>query len=413
MDFVTEMSDQSYNKRKRNSTGGTGVGMDTYNGLTYADIARNIQVGQMSDSEKLNFLIAKMCSLESLTTQLQNTTAKLNEAYKTIEQMNIQVTVLDDRACTAEYKLIDLEARSRRCNLIFNNIAESDTNELEDKSEEQLIEFLTKNMAMGGKAKEIVFQRVHRLGRRKSGLAPNGDPWKPRPIIAEFRDFKVKEQLLRSSRILKGSQFSVQQDFPAEIRTARGKLWGDYCVARANNQRASIAYPAKLIIENNVVRDEFPDWQQRLFGRQGANPAHVGQQRTGNPYMPQPRQGVPPPNHSLADYIGAQPFRPAGPRPQSILTNPVTNGASNLVPQFPPPGYAECQSQSTQIQPLAQLQHPPAPVGVVTHGPLPNAVEEPNPIPSQDTQIPGSHTQNLAPLSDTIAAAMQTTINAE
>ena len=48
------------------------------------------------------------------------------------------------------------------------------------------------------------------------------------------------------------------------IRNARGKLWPDFCKARSENRRATIAYPARLFVDNVLVRDELPGWQQWL-----------------------------------------------------------------------------------------------------------------------------------------------------
>ena len=60
-------------------------------------------------------------------------------------------------------------------------------------------------MKLGQVVDTFVFQRVHRLGMKRMGVAPNGDAWKPRSIIAGFRDFKAKEFVLRQSNKLKGS----------------------------------------------------------------------------------------------------------------------------------------------------------------------------------------------------------------
>ena len=121
---------------------------------------------------------------------------------------------------------------------------------------------------MGENAKEIVFQRVHRLGRPRRRLAPNGQPQKPRPVIAGFRDYKVRQDVLSRANFLKGTVFNVNQDFPAKIRLARNKLWTDFCSARAAHKKATIAYPARLIVEGRCVRDEFPGWYTWLGNRQ-------------------------------------------------------------------------------------------------------------------------------------------------
>ena len=121
-------------------------------------------------------------------------------------------------------------------------------------------------MKLGDEANDIVFQRVHRLGKTKLGVAPNGQPWRPRPIIASFRDDKIKEKVLGLVGNIAGTPFRVSVDYLAEIRSARGRLWKKYRDAREAKMAAKIAYPAKLVINGNVVRDEFPGWSQAISG---------------------------------------------------------------------------------------------------------------------------------------------------
>ena len=107
-----------------------------------------------------------------------------------------------------------------------------------------------------------VFQRVHRLGRPRWGAAPNGEAWRPRPMIAGFRDYKCRQDIFGKSKRLKGTSYAIHEDYQAEIRSARGKLWGDFCKARSENRKARIVYPAKLIVDGTVVKDMFPAWNR-------------------------------------------------------------------------------------------------------------------------------------------------------
>lgn len=169
----------------------------------------------------------------------------------------------------AEYKLIDLEARSRRQNLIFMNIDEQ-WGERDIDCEYKLRQFISYNMCIGDYSQHIVFQRVHRLGKLKSD--------KIRPIIAAFRDDQIKTEVLKHARNLKGSRFAVNQDWPSEIRTARGRLWPAFTRARADNKRAHIAYPAALVVEGRIEQNEFPEWTRVLYGQNNG----IRQQSNGN-----------------------------------------------------------------------------------------------------------------------------------
>ena len=95
---------------------------------------------------------------------------------------------MEQDAKRRQFRLIDLEARSRRNNLIFIN-SDGETNDL---CEEILYDFLQNYMELKEIVDTFVFQRVHRLGKEWTGVVPNGERWNPRPIIAGFRDFKAK-----------------------------------------------------------------------------------------------------------------------------------------------------------------------------------------------------------------------------
>ena len=76
----------------------------------------------MSDSEKLNYLCSKMAAVESLSAKMHNMDIKLNDACGYIDQLSKHISTLEDEAKARDIRLIDLEARSRRNNLIFTNI---------------------------------------------------------------------------------------------------------------------------------------------------------------------------------------------------------------------------------------------------------------------------------------------------
>lgn len=59
-------------------------------------------------------------------------------------------------------------------------------------------------------------KRAHRLGRH--------NPDRNRPIIVKFSNFKTKEAILRNGRKLKGTAYSIGEDFSKQTQTARKHL---------------------------------------------------------------------------------------------------------------------------------------------------------------------------------------------
>ena len=68
--------------------------------------------------------------------------------------------------------------------------------------------------------------------------------------------------IMSKANLLKGTPFSICYDLPKEINEARKKLWDELKSIKSKrpNARVQIVYPAKLVVEGKVVRDEFPDW---------------------------------------------------------------------------------------------------------------------------------------------------------
>lgn len=114
--------------------------------------------------------------------------------------------------------------------------------------------------------------RAHRLGPRKVG---SRNPH--RPIIVNFRDFCDTDMVMNRAHMLKNSPFSVGYDLPKEINEARKRLWDELKSIKTTNPRArfQILYPAKLIVEGRLVRDEFPDWIEIMQGSRLGDFSHI------------------------------------------------------------------------------------------------------------------------------------------
>ena len=155
-------------------------------------------------------------------------------------------------------KSIDLEARSRRNNLIFWEHAENRYENCFD-----IVRNLINDCRLDLDANGMYLSRAHTLGPRKIGKRVYS-----RPIIVNFRDFCDTESIMSRAYMLKRTSFSVGYDLPKEINEARKRLWQEVKTIKARRPSAKyqIIYPAKLLVEGKVVRDEFPDWNDAMKG---------------------------------------------------------------------------------------------------------------------------------------------------
>ena len=151
------------------------------------------------------------------------------------------------RLLLLEYKSVDLEARSRRKNLLFIGFTE----EKDENCVMQISNFLKQSLEFRS---DICIDRAQRLGRFKRD--------KHRQIIVAFRDCSDVELILSNAHKLKGTKYSINRDYPQEIVNARKTLWKEYKSLKSENpdKRVKIVYPAKILMNGRVVRDAFPQW---------------------------------------------------------------------------------------------------------------------------------------------------------
>ena len=97
-----------------------------------------------------------------------------------------QVKLLTAENTKLKIQMSKLEDQSRRENLIFYGIPETDDNESWEKSENLIRKFMSEKMkvdnAMDDTEKGIQIERAHRISHTRS----NKDAKEPRPIIVKF-----------------------------------------------------------------------------------------------------------------------------------------------------------------------------------------------------------------------------------
>ncbi|XP_049514379.1 uncharacterized protein LOC125941357 [Dermacentor silvarum] len=132
-----------------------------------------------------------------------------------------------------ENRLDDADNRSRRNNLIFYGLPDTNPKETFAQSEKLVIDEIADTMKVNLESKDI--ERAHRLGR----YSPN----RHRPIIIKFASYKTKESVLSNGRKLKGTNHSVSEDFSPAVRNARKHL-----IAYAKSQSMPFSMRFKTLV---------------------------------------------------------------------------------------------------------------------------------------------------------------------
>ena len=148
--------------------------------------------------------------------------------------------IVFDRMNFMEDKVLDLEARQRRKNIVFHGVevipGESDM--------ETAYRILEKYCDID--ARDILIDRAHRIGREIPGSI------KPPPFIIAFVHYQDKEGV-KDCRHNLPDYVSMVDDFPRKIREDRKLLIPDMIAARNRGCHAYIRYPAQLVVDGEVV----------------------------------------------------------------------------------------------------------------------------------------------------------------
>ena len=112
----------------------------------------------------------------------------------------------------------------------------------EENAHEIIYQFMERELETDG-ARDIEFQRVHRVGAKMSGRS--------RPIIARFLRYPDRERVFRKALELKEDiEIKVYADFPKEIQESRKNQWPRLKQAREERKRTYFCkrVPDKLYI---------------------------------------------------------------------------------------------------------------------------------------------------------------------
>ncbi|CAG2187613.1 unnamed protein product [Mytilus edulis] len=145
--------------------------------------------------------------------------------------MKEKIDNLEEDKCMLNDKLIDMQCRSMKYNLIFSGIEEHRDEDCEDK----LRRFIYQDMRIEHR---LEFGNVHRFG---------------------------KNMVKRAGKNLKGTHYGVNQQFPAEIEEKRRKLYPIMKAERKNNSKV-VLIRDKLYVNDELVtvsNDEAPREEPR------------------------------------------------------------------------------------------------------------------------------------------------------
>ena len=192
-----------------------------------------------SEMRTVHTLNDKVHTMEEGINFMSKDVDELKQRFAELRKFTNEVRAISSTTDETQRRLIDLESRSMRQNLIFENITETP-----DENPEQKIQNLIQNK-MG--IKDVKFDRVHRTHGERNQQN------KPRPIVARFTLYKQREEVRMNAKRLAGTNIGVHEQFSKEINQKRRILHKKCKEARANRKYARVTYDY-LIVENEKFK---------------------------------------------------------------------------------------------------------------------------------------------------------------
>lgn len=113
--------------------------------------------------------------------QIEKRISKLEELPSVIHVTRVKCDAQEETLQALISKVDDIENRSRRCNLVFYGIEDTDERENNLASEKLVLDLCTSVLGVD----QVAVERAHRLGKF--------DSEKPRPIIVNFSTYKERQ----------------------------------------------------------------------------------------------------------------------------------------------------------------------------------------------------------------------------
>ena len=144
---------------------------------------------------------------------LTNETSEIKKSVaENVKNLDSKISISQNNVSAIKYKTVDLEDRSRRCNLVFYGFEEAPN----ENCEKLILELLQSLRIL--EDEEIWIERAHRLGKR------NPANERPRPIIVCFTYFKQKQEIIRNGNRFKHCNINVSEDYSKETLEEHKKL---------------------------------------------------------------------------------------------------------------------------------------------------------------------------------------------
>lgn len=199
--------------------------------------------------EMLETILKTQTQIQARLTQIEEKLEPLSEYATKINNLDIAVESLQRTIEQQQERLIELEDRARRNNLLVFGVTETDKETRQDIEEKVLKNIFSTRLGVTVSSVE----RIHRIGQKKSK--------QDRPVIVRFYDYNEKMAIFRSCKKLRGTNIAVSDDYSKETLEKRKSLWRSALDDRRNGAKV------KLVRDKLYIDDAAYTWDSRSHTR--------------------------------------------------------------------------------------------------------------------------------------------------
>ena len=164
--------------------------------------------------------------------ELESTKNTVSDLKKKCGELEAKTVEHQNERSKLNRKILDLEARSMRDNLIFHGLPEI----VGENCDNVVKNFCRYQLDMGNEADDLTFDRVHRIGRPENQRVGS-----IRPIVAKFHKYSERETVreigYQKREVLKRDNTAVKVQLPSKVLERRKPLYQVFEKAKNEGKR--------------------------------------------------------------------------------------------------------------------------------------------------------------------------------
>lgn len=205
----------------------------------------------MGDMERVEKMFGQ------IDANMKSINQKLDSVMQEIKHMKEDNKRLKERVDEQEERINNLEREVRKKNLIIRGITDEEGEKESDTGDK--VNVIMQKIGVNFDPKDDM-DEVRRIGKF--------NPQKKRPVLIKLTREATRARILKSAKVLKGTEIWIDEDYPKDVQEERRRLIPRMKEAREKGYRAQLRYN-KLIVNGGVYRADEMEKERETAGGHG------------------------------------------------------------------------------------------------------------------------------------------------